>query len=178
MSLNYVGQRNNSGSRNLTPPIVITTGDVVAVGDLVEVYSAGTAGNPTAAQPAKGIVHAITDATGNPLIKSTHTAGTAHTPDTTSVTGDGTQYAIIDTAESSLYSAQVNGTIGTTVDSELVGARIDIDSANTDWGRVLESTATRTIGTPASFYSYGTDPQSSTRLIVSLAMSEERSVLE
>lgn len=178
MAFNYVGQRNNSGSRNLTKPIVITGSQTVAVGDFVETHTVGTADNPTAAQPGKGFVHAITNANGLPLVKSTHTAGTAHTPDTTSVTGDGTQYVIIDTAETSLYSTEVNGTVGTTTNSDLVGGRIDVDSANTDYGRVLETTNTRTIGTPANFYNHGTDPEDSTRLIVSLAMSEERSTLE
>ena len=177
MSLNYTGSRNGA-QRNLTEPIVITTGDVVAVGDLVEVYTAGTAGNPTAAQIAKGIVHSIVDSKGLPLVRATHTAGTAHTGDTVSVTGDGTQYVLIDTSPDSLYSAEVNGTVGTTNNSGAVGARVDIDSAGSDWGRLLETTATRTIGTPAQFYVHKTDSQDSTRLIVSFTMPEEMSVME
>jgi len=177
MSFNYVGSRNGA-QRNLTEPIVITTSDVVAVGSVVETYSAGTAGYGAAAQPIKGIVHAIVDADGLPITNSTHTAGTAHSADNASVTGDGTQYVIIDTSESSLYSATVSGTIGTTVSSDSGFCKIDVDSSNTNYNQLLETTATRTIGTPANFYSHGVDPQDSTRLIVSIAMSEEASVLE
>ncbi len=133
---------------------------------------------PAAATPIKGIVVAIVNADGQPFVKAARTAGTADTPDTTSVTGDGTQYVILDTNVNSKYSAQVNGTIGTTNSSGKVGARVDIDSANTDYGRVLETTATRTVGTPANFYVHGTDPQDSDRLIVSIALSEEDSVYE
>jgi hypothetical protein len=177
MALNYVGSRNGA-QRNLTDPIVITNAHVVSVGDAVEVYSAGTAGNPTAAQPIKGIVAAITDSQGLPILQGANTAGSANSPATTTVTADTTQYVLIDTATSSLYSAEVSGTLGTTNSSGTVGARVDIDSANTDYGQLLESTATRTIGTPANFYVHKTDPNDSTRLIVSLAIPEELSVFE
>jgi len=42
----------------------------------------------------------------------------------------------------------------------------------------LETTATRTIGTPANFYSLGVDPLDSTRLMVTLGMSEMYGVQE
>ena len=177
MALNYVGSRNGA-QRNLTDPIVIKTDDVVAVGDVIKTYVAGLAENPVAAGPIKGIVAAITDSQGLPILQGANTAGSTNSPDTVSVTGDGSQYAIIDTDRASLYSAEVNGTVGTTNDSELVGGKIDVDSANTDYGRVLETTATRTIGTPANFYIHKADPNDSTRLIVSIALSEEDSVYE
>lgn len=177
MAFNYVGSRNGSG-QTLTKPVVIKTSEVVAVGDAVETYSTGTVENGIAATPIKGILVAITTATGKPIVNSTHTAGTAHSPDTASVTADGTQYGVIDTNINSLYSATVSGTIGTTNSSDKVGARLDVDSANTTYGQLLETTATRTVGTPANFYSHGVDPQDSTRLIVSLAIPEELSVFE
>ena len=177
MALNYVGSRNGSG-RSITEPIVIKTGDTIAVGDAVVTYTAGIAEVPTAAEPFRGIVVALTDSNGVPLAKGTRAAGSADTSDVSSDTGDGTQYVQLDTNVNSIYSAQVNGTIGTTNSSNLQGAGIDIDSANTDYGRVLETTAVRAIGTPTNFYSYGTDPRDSTRLLVSIALSEETSVYE
>jgi len=178
MAFNYVGSINGA-QRNLTDPIVITSAHVVAVNDSVEVYSAGTAGNPTAAQPFKGIVAVICDANGQPIVKGTSTAGSANTPDTQSATGSGTTYYCkIDTSRSSLYSAEVSGTVGTTNSSGTVGARVDVDSATNNYGRVLETTATRNIGTPASFYIHKTDPNNSNRLIVSCALLEEDSVYE
>lgn len=177
MALEYKGSR-NGGGRTITQPIVIKTDDVVSVGDAIRTYVAGIAEVPAAAVPVKGVVVAITDAQGLPLAKGTRTAGSVDIPDVVTATGDGTQFVQIDTNVNSLYSAQVNGTIGTTGTSNLPGAKLDIDSANTDYGRLLESTATRTIGTPANFYSHGVDPLDTTRLIVSLAMPEEMSVME
>lgn len=183
MSLKYTGSRNGA-QRNLSEPILLYNSITVAVGDAVEVYTNGYATNGGAALPLKGIVHAIVDSHGLPPVKGANVAGTAISPDTSSVTTESdnttalTYYVIVDTSVDSLYSAEVSGTIGTTVSSTLPGCRIDIDSATTDYGRVLETTATRTIGTPANFYSYGPDTKDSTRLIVSLAMPEEMSVLE
>jgi len=177
MSLNYVGSRHGA-QRNLTDPILINGTDTVTVGDAVEVYTNGKATNGAAATPIKGIVMAITDANGLPQLKGANVAGSANSPDTNSVTADGNDYVIIDTSVNSLYSAEVSGTLGTTVSSTLPGCKIDIDSANTDYGRLLESTATRTVGTPANFYSHKVDPNDSTRLIVSIALSEEDSVYE
>jgi len=182
MALRYVGSRNGA-QRNLVE-VLLYNSITVAVGDAVEVYTNGSATNPTAAQPIKGIVHAITNGNTLPPVKGANVAGTAISPDTSSVTTaatnttDLTYYAMIDTSVDSLYSAEVSGTIDTTNNSGDPGCKIDIDSANTDYGRLLETTATRTIGTPANFYSHGVDPQDSTRLIVSLAMPEEMSVLE
>jgi len=183
MALRYVGSRHGA-SRNLTEPIVLDDSITVAVGDAVKVYVAGFATNAAAAVPLKGIVHAIVDSHGLPPVKGANVAGTAISPDTSTVTTaadnttTGLYSVIIDTSVHSLYSAEVSGTIGTTGTSNLVGCKVDIDSANTDYGRVLESTATRTIGTPANFYSHGVDEADSTRLIVSIAMPEEMSVME
>ena len=174
MAFNYTGSRNGA-QRNLSARILIKTSEVVAVGDAVETYTSGTGENGGAALPIKGIVHSIVDSNGLPFKKGAVTAGSVNTSDTTSVTADGTQYIIVDTSLDSLYSAQVNGTIGTTTDSDKLGGRIDVDSANTDYGRVLETTNTRTVATTANFYNHGTDPQDSARLVVSIANSEEYS---
>jgi hypothetical protein len=188
MALNYVGSRHGA-ERNLES-VIINNSTTVTVGDVVEAYTNGYLTNGTAAVPIKGVVHAIVEGSANqnksslPPIQGANVAGTAISPATNAVTTaadnttTGKYWAIIDTSNHSLYSAEVNGTLGTTNSSNLLGAKIDVDSANSDYGRLLETTATRTVGTPANFYSHGVDPQDSTRLIVSIALSEEDSVYE
>ena len=179
MSLNYVGSRNGA-QRNLVP-VLIGNSKTVAVGEVIESYSTGYANNGAAAAPLKGVVHAIVDKNTLPFVQGTSTAGSTNSPDTSSVTtaADNTTtelyWAMVDTSKESKYSAEVSGTLGTTASSNLPYCRIDIDSANTDYGRLLETTATRTVATTANFYSHGVDPDDSTRLIVSLANSEELS---
>ena len=177
MALNYVGSRNGA-QRNLSDPLLINGTDTVAVGDVVEFYTNGKATNGVAAKPVKGIVHAITDADGLPQVQGSNVAGSANSSAVTSITADGNDYVIVDTSVNSLYSAAVSGTLGTTVSSTLGGFQIDVDSANTSYGQLLESTATRTVGTPANFYAHKVDSNDSTRLIVSIALSEEDSVYE
>jgi hypothetical protein len=174
MAFKYKSSRNGA-QRNLSPAILIKTSEVIAVGDAVETFTSGTGENANAAIPIKGIVHSIVDSDGLPFKKGAQTAGSTNTSDTNSVTGDATQYIKVDTSLNSLYSAEVNGTIGTTTNSDKLGGRIDVDSANTDYGRVLETTNTRTVATTANFYNHGTDPDDSTRLLVSIASSEEYS---
>ena len=182
MAFNYKSSVNGA-QRNLEL-VLIYNSITVAVGDVVEVYTNGSATNGAAATPLFGVVHAIVDASTNPIVHGTAVAGTAIGSSTNSVTTaadnttTGAYYALVDTSNNSKYSAEVSGTLGTTVSSTLRGCRVDVDSANTDYGRLLESTATRTIGTPANFYSWGVDPDDSTRLIVSLAMTELDSVAE
>jgi hypothetical protein len=153
-----------------------------AVGDVIEVYSAGVGTLGVAAQPLLGVIVSFADSKGTPLPKPTLVAGTASGNDVREVTTDASNsdgyYAFVDISKDTVYSAEVNGILGTTNDSDLPGIRVDIDSANTDYGRLLESTATRTIGTPANFYSLGVDSLDSTRLMVTLAMSEIEGVKE
>ena len=70
-----------------------------------------------------------------------------------------------------IWSVDVTGTIGTTVNSDRIGYRIDVDSAGGNYGNVLETTATRTETVVANFFGYGTDPADATRLLVSLSSS-------
>lgn len=152
------------------------------VGDVVKLYSTGEADLGAAAAPVFGIIAGFVDANGIPLADSAIAAGTASGVTQRSVTTDATNsdeyYALIDYSLDSIYSATVEGTLGTTNDSDLPGARLDVNSAGAEYGELLETTATRTVGTPANFYSYGTDPDDSTRLLVRIAMSEQFSVLE
>ena len=174
-------QTNNNGGPLNTAFVLLGNSQTFAVGDVVKSYTNGVADNGAAALPILGIIQSIVGANGQPVVQGDPTAGSTNTSDVSSVTtgaANTTYYAYVNTSKSDIYSAEVNGTIGTTVNSDKRGAQIDVDSANTDYGRVLETTATRTVGTPANFYSHGTDPEDSTRLLVSIALSELDSVYE
>jgi hypothetical protein len=86
--------------------------------------------------------------------------------------------AVICADPSVIWSAEVNGTINTTGSSGLPGAGIDIDSAGTDYGQVLETTATRTAATVTNFVTRGNkvgssyDLDDTSRLLVSISCSE------
>ena len=187
MAFEYKGTRNGA-QRNLMM-VKLYNSITVAVGDVVQVYTNGSATNGAAALPLKGIVHAIVEAENQvkpslPSVIGSSTAGSANASNVQSVTTavdnttTGKYWVMVDTSVDSLYSAEVSGTIDTTTNSGDPGGRIDVDSATTDYGRVLETTHTRTIGTPTNFYNHGVDPEDSERLVVSLAMSEETSVGE
>jgi len=152
------------------------------VGDAVECYQNGVLTLGTAAQPLLGVIVSFADSNGKPLPAANLAAGTASGNNITTVTTDGTNsdgyYAFVDVSKDTIYSAEIEGTLGTTNDSDLPGVRLDINSAGTDYDELLETTATRTIGTPANFYSLGEDPNDSTRLLVTLAMSELYGVQE
>lgn len=159
--------------------VLIKNSITINVGELVKAYVDGYATNGTAAVGNLGIVHGFCYKDGTPVNSvSSPTAGTAASPSVTQVVAASdnqtTQlyWALVDISRETTYSAQVNGTLGTTASSTLLGCRIDVDSAGTNYGRVLETTATRTNATDANFYSLGLDPQDSTRLIVSCAFSE------
>jgi hypothetical protein len=146
----------------------------VEVGDVIQTYSAGLGTLGSAGTPLLGVIHALCDSKGMPIQVSDPVAGTASSTDTLSVaTGTaGVSYALVDCGKDSIYSAAVTGTLGTTVSSTLRGCWIDVDSAGTEYGKVLESTATRTRATETNFYSWGVDPNDSTRLLVSISQSE------
>lgn len=182
MALNY--KKSINGAQRNLELVLLYNSITVAVGDAVEVYTNGYATNGGAATPLFGIVEAICDKNGQPVVKGTHTAGSANTSDVSSVTTAATNtttqlyWALVDTSTSTIYSAEVSGTLGTTNNSNLRGARLDINSSGGEYGQLLETTATRTIGTPANFYSWGLDPNDSTRLLVSLGMFEGYGVQE
>jgi hypothetical protein len=150
-----------------------------AVGDAVEVLTTGVALRATAANPVFGIIDSICDADGLPFKSTNPVAGTASGTDTRSITtgaANTTYYAMVDVSPDSIYSAAVNGTMGTTTDSDLIGGYIDIDSAGSSFGQVLETTHTRTKGVEANFYCWGADPDDSTRILVSIAMPERQAL--
>lgn len=152
--------------------VALADGQAVEVGDAIETYSVGTGTLGVANQPLLGVITSFCDADGIPERQSNPVAGTASGVDQRAIASTSSDYALVDVSPDTIYSAKVSGTLGTTNSSNLRGARLDIDSGNTEYGQLLETTATRTIGTPANFYSHGVDPNDSTRLMVSIAMHE------
>jgi hypothetical protein len=145
------------------------------VGDAVETTTTGVALRAAAGKPLLGVIASICDKDGLPFKSDNPVAGTASGTDTRTITtgaANATYYAMVDVSKDSIYSADCNGTVGTTNDSELRGCRIDIDSAGSEFGQVLETTATRTEGTEANFYGHGVDPDDSGNILVSIALHE------
>ena len=176
MALNFVKTVGGVGRK--LHKVLLADSQTVAIGDVIETYTTGEGVLQTAAHFVGGVVTVFVDANGMPIKQDNPVAGTASGVDLRSVaTGtDGVTYALVDFGTDTVYSAEVSGTLGTTASSNLQGAHLDIDSANTDYGRLLESTATRTEGVEANFYSWGVDPNDSTRLLVSIAMSERNTL--
>jgi len=149
------------------------------VGDAVETLTTGVALRAAAAKHVLGVIASICDKDGLPFKSTNPVAGTASGTDTRTVTtgaANTTYYAMVDVSKDSIYSADVTGTVGITNDSELRGCTIDIDSAGSLFGKVLESTATRTKGVEANFYCHGVDPDDSGNILVSIALSEFQAV--
>jgi len=142
-------------------------------------YTTGFCPKAVAAGPILGIIIGFENANGQLIQPSQASKGTtAFTADIETVTAaadnqtNAQQVAVICCDPYTRWSAQVNGTLGSTNSSNLPGCRIDVDSANTNYGRVLESTATRTETTVANLYGWGADPDNSARLLVSICDSE------
>lgn len=159
--------------------VIMTNSTTYNIGDAVKANTTGYAVAATAAAPMLGIVIGFKNSSDTPLTPTAYAKGTtAILPDIETFTAasdnqtNAQSKVIVCFDKSVKWSAQVNGTIGTTNVSNLPGGRIDIDSANSHLDRVLESTQTRTAATKAVFYNWGTDPNDSTRLIVSIAQSE------
>jgi hypothetical protein len=157
---------------------IITGSETVTIGDQVLLRVAGTAAVNTGVgtqTSCAGIVHDIIDAQGNSVFGSiavlglaTVSSGNTCTVGATNATVD--QIAVlIDVCKYSIYSATVTGTIGTTTTSNNPGGWIQPASTG---DRVTETTHTRTIATGGSLKCWGTDPNDSTRLLVSIARSE------
>ncbi len=158
--------------------VLLANSQTVEVGDVIETYTTGKGVLGLTLLPLLGVIHALCDIKGLPLEVSDPVAGTASgssvRSQATSTTG--IYYALVDTSKDSIYSASVSGTLGTTNSSTLRGCWININSAGTEYGQLLESTASRSpngaTGAMSNFYSWGVDPDDSTRLLVSIAHSE------
>jgi hypothetical protein len=176
MAAIYKGSKD--GTHQVLEKVLLYNSLTLEIGDLVETATYGYGNVSAAGAIALGFIVGFCDKNGQPLETGRTTAGTAKSPSVTTVTTAATNtttqtyWAWVDTSKSSKYSISVSGTLGTTNASNLRGCRIDINSAGAEYGQVLETTATRTAATDANLYSYGLDPEDSTRLIVSIALSE------
>jgi hypothetical protein len=155
--------------------VLLASSTAFKVGDVIETQTTGVGLPVAAAKPALGVILDFCDAKGLPLRESAIVAGTAGGNSVQSLTTGGSNVSIfanVDISSFTVYSADVTGTIGTTATSGKRGIKINIDSAGTKYGFVLESTATRTPATITNFTSLGVDPQDATRLLVVIANSE------
>lgn len=166
--------------------VLIENSATIAVGDLVRTdTTTGYLENGGSAAAALGIVVGFSKADGTPLSPDDYVAGTATNSDvqTAVAASDNAttkaKWALVETSPWKKWSAQVSGTLGTTNNSPTssaprLGGFINIDSGNTNYDRVLETSfiRSRSAGTVQNFYVWGVDPRATTRLIVSLACSE------
>ena len=157
--------------------VKLTDGQAMEVGDAIKTYSTGYGVFATASAPVLGIVDSFCDSMGLPLQADKVVAGTASGVDVLSLTTSST-YALVDCSQDTIYSVPFSGTIDTTgTSSSLRGGYIDVDSAGTKYGHVLETSHSRDVsasnaGDSRNFYNRGLDPTDSTRLLVSIAYSE------
>jgi len=157
--------------------VIIDNSDDIAIGDMVKVYNAGNAEKATAGVAIFGVVHSIVDKYGlgiKPELTTKATTGTAtvasgRTGAVTVASDNETVDEIavmVDCSPFTIYSGDVTGTINTTNTSAKQGAYIDIaDEAN-----INETTAIRS--GVAQLYGWGTDPDDSGNLLVSICESE------
>lgn len=149
--------------------VIIDNSDVVQLGDAVKVYNAGNAEIATAGAPIAGFVHAVVDANG---LQPAPDSGTTDTWTVESDNETDKQLAVlIDMDLDSIYSGDVDGTIGTTGTSNKQGCSLDL----TDENSIAETSATRTA--TAQLYGWGTDPDDSGNLLVSIKESERTGAL-
>ena len=160
--------------RKLSEPILLANSQTVQVGDVIETYTTGEGVLGTAAHFLLGVVVSFVTADGMPIKQDNPVAGTASGVDarTVATSTTGVTYAIVDVCANTVYSAAMSAAAGTTASSDLRGCHIDINSAGSEYGEVLETTATRTEGAEANFYSHGLDTDDSSRMLVSIAMHE------
>lgn len=122
----------------------------------------------------------VCKADGTPINPTAYAAGTATSTDVQSVVAASDNQtvnkyvALVQVSPFQLWSVNVNGTLGTTADSPTatdgaIGGWINVDSAGTNYARLLESTFSRTDGQDQNFFCWGVDPADTTRYIVSIA---------
>ena len=168
-----------------TVTVLISGSDVIQVGDAVSCIAAASADGagiiPLVASSSKsvfGVVVDIVDVNGNSVWGSTAVLGSATitgTPTSGSVTVASTNPTVdkiaakVIVSKEARFSADVTGTVNTTVFSATLGAYLNCDDENS----LDETTATRTAGTARQFYSWGNiDKDDTTRLVVSINSSE------
>lgn len=158
---------------------VIDNSDTVVVGELVKLRN-GNLEVVTAGDAIHGVVVDFVDKKGNSVFGSIASVGSATVTGNAPTPGVG-QVAVasdnetvdliaarVETSKTVFYSADVDGTISTTNNSDSAGGWLDA----TDENSVNETTHTRTITTGGQLKNWGRDPDDSTRLLVSINESE------
>lgn len=152
--------------------VIIDNSDTVAIGDAVKLRNGNV--EVSAADGAfSGVVVGLVDKEGKSVFGSLATLGSA-TVSGNPASGSVVAYSDNETVDKIaaqiemspyvVYSADVTGTIGTTNSSEKIGGWVDMD----DEDSVDETTFNRTISTGGQLNGWGTDPDDSTRLLVSI----------
>lgn len=132
---------------------VITNASVISVGEAVKLAS-GKLVTWGAGGAGLGIVAAIMKADGSPVTDNgaggdfvgTYTAGASENV-----------YAVVDVSTTSRYSVAADAALGTTNASGAFGTNMDCDSTSL----VVAETSTLAVGSTASFFVWGTDPDGS-----------------
>lgn len=147
-----------------TTDVLIKNSATIQIGDVVRSYVAGVCEVNIAAKPSLGVVVGVVDADGLPVDPDSGTL------DTYTVASDnqtvGLKRAQVILSKDAVFSADVDGTIGTTNTSNLRGCTIDL----TDENSLAETSALRNAS--GQFYSHGVDPEDSGNLLVSIMESE------
>ena len=158
--------------------VIIDNSDVVVIGDLVKCRN-GNLEVSTAGGAIFGVVVDIVDKNGNSLFGSLAVTGSATlisgTPGgsgTVTVASDNETVdkiaARVNTSKKAIYSATVDGTVNTTSSSAKLGGWLNQTDANS----VDETTHSRTITDVRALKGWGSDPDDTTRLLVSINHSE------
>ena len=160
------------GSTGHTSSTIVDNSVAVKVGDVIANVIASnveyTRRYNAAGDSVLGVLISVVDpSTGGQAVPDSGTT------DTWTVAADnrtvGKKYAVIDASPHSIWSAPLDGTIHTTQAARR-GTFFDADTA-ANAGRIAEASATRTITNGRSFTCHGVDPDSSTRVLVSIAES-------
>ena len=174
MALNYV--RSVGGVGRKLELVLLANSQTLEVGDVIESITAGKVTLAVTTVPVLGVVDSLCDKNGYPLATSNPVAGTASGVDVRSkaTSTDGTYYALVDTSQDSIYSGSITAAL-TASTTALRGAYFDADG--TDFGMVSVASYSRDVSASAAgdsrhFYSWGQDPNDSSRLLVSIAYSE------
>jgi len=157
---------------------IIDNSDTIQVGDAVKLRN-GNLEVAAGGEAIHGIVVDIVDKNGNSVFGSLAVVGSAAVTGTPAM-GSGQVVvasdnetvdliaAKVETSKDVVFSGDVDGTIGTTTVSNKAGGWFDL----TDENSISETSHTRTITTGGQLKGLGTDPDDSTRLLVSINESE------